>query len=148
MIHRDSKEYVHEMSEREQAAELFAIALLDMGVIDDVGLRGYVVSLTTHDAGVHLGNLQEDFDADVHLICEPKEVRSGPLAENYISEEAKVYANVIVNGIADDWKGHGLPTHASGRDGARPKDDDMMSKRLTGLAEALDLLRFPEEDDD
>jgi hypothetical protein len=110
--------------EAEAAAELLAINLSKVPVIDDCARNGTTVSFTTHGKGMHLLNFATDYDYDVHLVCEPGIINSGPLA-GQISDDATVYANMAVHGIEDDWTGVALPTHAPKRDGPvlRPRED-------------------------
>lgn len=122
---------VDEMSEAEAAAELLARHLDSMGTVLDVGFEGSKVSFTTEGDGVHLGNISGDYVADVHLVCEPGGIASGPLVGN-ISDDATVYANIHVHGLEMEPEGYALPTHIPTKDGAVPRND--MTPRLLTIA--------------
>lgn len=125
------------MPEAHAAAVLYARSLNDMGVVNTVWRKrdSNVVSATTSGQGVHLLNQATDFDANIHLICETKGVREAGNLPNDIPNEdhGPIFFNVKVRGIADDPDGHGLPTHISGRTGAKLRDD--MSNELASIAE-------------
>lgn len=119
------------------AAELYARSLRSMGVIQTAwrGDNSNIVRGTTTGKGVHLSNLAEDFEADVHLICDTERIRNaGNLPEDIPDEDhGPIFFNVKVHEVVDDPEGYGLPTHLAGRAGATLRDD--MSNELASIAE-------------
>lgn len=126
------------------AAELYARSLQGMGVIDTAWRKddSNVVCATTHGEGPHLMNQARDFDADVNLICETDKVRqAGNLPEDIPDgEHGRIYFNVRVHGIVDDFSGYGLPTHTPGPTGVSVKEDmdDELQAIATQAGVALD----------
>lgn len=121
------------MTAAEAAAELLRMHYESMGVVGDVARDGNIVCVTTEGSGVHRGNVAEDYDSDVHLVCETDEVNSGPLAGG-VNEEATIYWNEVVHGIADDYEGSALPTHAPTKSGSERKPPEGVDDHVRMLA--------------
>ena len=125
------------LSESEAAAELYLRTLKGMSTIDSAWRKSEtnVVCATTSGYGPHLGNVAEDFDADVHIICESEDPVSGngpslPVLPD--SEHGPIYFNVSVRGINEDAGGYSLPTHTVTPKGASVSDD--IDDEIQGLA--------------
>jgi hypothetical protein len=120
------------------AATLLKEHLQSMGTIDTAWRKSDsdVVCATTHDDGPHLMNVHKDYDADVHLICDTEGVRSaGNLPDDIPDEDhGDIFFNIKVAGVADDYNGYALPTHAAGKAEASLRDD--LSPRLQNVASA------------
>lgn len=127
------------MTEAEAATELLARHLDSMGVVIEVGFNAATgtVAFVTEGPGVHLANVYADYDADVHLVCEPGEIKSGPLAGEI--EDGTVYANFSVRGVSDTPEGFALPMYAPTRRGAVLHDRESVSDRVWALGEAAGL---------
>lgn len=126
------------------AAELYARHLNNMGVIDTAWVKedAPVVCATTHGHGVHLSNGADDYDADVHVVCETEKVDStGNLPESVdMGDCGAVFFNVVVRGLVDNPTGAALPTHTLGRKGDPSIREDLDDEvRLLGRAAGLDL---------
>lgn len=128
-------------STEEAAAILVEESLTKMGTILDVGRENNIVSFTTSSDGVHLMNIQNNFDLDIHLICEADEVKSGSLKDS-ISKNATVYVNMVVHGLSDEYVGYGMPTHTSEKNGSNPRDESELNDVIVECARILDIEIF------
>lgn len=143
MIHGD-RPPVENLCRDAAAAELLAISLEETAL--DIGVDGNIVSMTTKGQGIHLYNHHKDFDFDVHLVMNPKEVGSGPLKGN-ITYNAEQYVNMKVYGLQreEDRNNYALPTHAPTKAEAVQKPLDDIDDRIQQLAETQPLLTLDEK---
>lgn len=127
------------LTEEEMAAELLVRQLQRSRMVNTAWRKNNVACYTTKKAGHHLMNEMHDFDCEVHLVCETSKLTKRNNVPDDIPEDehGKIFVNILVRGINEDYNGHGLPTHISGMAGAKPKSENDMDYDLIHMAMEL-----------
>ena len=138
-----------EINQSEAAAELLVRHLRTLGVVHTERIDGEpvkcvargrnIVGVIGAPDGIHFGNVADDYDLDIHLVCLSGGVNHGAV---YDLLDGKMparlpYCNMVVHGIKPGYNGHALPTHVSKPSGTALRDD--IDDELRSLAEAAGL---------